>query len=133
MVYLLTHTGALEPGHWMALSARGDLLDKRMKGFASPRACQQAFLTNRNAVLTAARVSLGFTLLLSLLVVGETLWMIKRTEQGQLVLEKQPASVPQLAGTGALLSAFMALQGYQYYLDTKVIESSYQVDLYKCR
>lgn len=117
----------------MALSAKADLLAKRQKGFASPQACQQAFLVNRDATLTAAKVSLSFSVLLSLLVVGEALWRIKRTEQGRLVLEKQSASATQLAGAGALLGTFLALQGYQYQLDTKVIESSYQVDLYKCK
>lgn len=117
----------------MALSAQTNLLAKRQKGFASHQACRQAFRTNRDATLTAAKVSLGFGLLLSLLVVGETLWTIKRTEQGRLVLEKQPASMMQLAGAGALLGAFIALQGYHYCLDTKVIESTYQVDLCNCR
>lgn len=133
ILYLITHLGGCQPGKWMAQSAQMDLLAKRQKGFASPQACQQAFLANRDASLTAAKVSLGFTLILSLLVVGETLWTIKRTEQGRLVLEKQPASMAQLAGAGAVLGLFMAFEGYQYYLGNKVIESAYQVDLYTCR
>jgi len=129
----MTHLGGCEPGKWMTQSAQMDLLAKRQKGFASPQACQQAFLTNRDASLTAAKVSLGFSLLLSLLVVGETLWTIKRTQQGRLILEKQPASMTQLAGVGAVLGVFMAFEGYQYYLSTKGIELTYQADLYKCR
>lgn len=117
----------------MALSAQADLLAKWKKGFASPQACQQAFLTNRDATLTAAKVSLSVSVLLSLLVVGEALWMIKRTEQGRLVLEKQPASAMQLAGAGALLGMFLAFQGYQYQLNTKAIESTYQADLDRCK
>lgn len=133
ILYLLTHLGGCQPGKWMAQSAQMDLLAKRQKGFASSQACRQAFLTNRDATLTAAKVSLSFSLLLSLLVVGETLWTIKRTEQGRLVLEKQPASIAQLAGAGAVLGLVMAFEGYQYYLGNKLIESTYQVDLYKCR
>lgn len=133
ILWLMTHLGGCEPGKWMAQSAQLDLLAKRQKGFASPQACQQAFLTNRDASLTAAKVSLGFSLLLSLLVVGEALWTIKRTEQGRLILEKQPASIARLAGAGAVLGLFMAFEGYQYYLGNKIIESAYQVDLYKCR
>jgi hypothetical protein len=117
----------------MAQSAQLDLLAKRQTGFASPQACQQAFLTNRDASLTAAKVSLGVGLLLSLLAVGETLWMIKRTEQGRLILEKRPASLNQLAGAGAVLCIFMAFEGYQYYLGKKGIELTYQAELYKCR
>jgi hypothetical protein len=133
ILYLMTHLGGCQPGKWMAQSAQLDLLTKRQKGFASPQVCQQAFRTNRDASLTAAKVSLGFSLLLSLLVVGETLWMLKRTEQGRLILEKQPASMTRLAGAGAVLGLFMAFEGYQYYLGTKGIELTYQADLYKCR
>lgn len=133
VVCFLTYTGALEPGHWLALSARGKLLDKWKKGFASSLACQQAFLTNRDAALTAAKVSLGYRLLVSCLAMGTVLWTIKRTEHGRLVLERQKDSLMQRVGATALLGAFIALQGYQYHLDTKVINYSYQVDLYKCR
>lgn len=133
ILYLLTHLGGCQPGKWMAQSAQLDLLAKRQKGFASPQACQQTFLTNRDAALTAAKVSLGFSLLLSLLVVGEALWMLKRTEQGRLVLEKQPASMNRLAGAGAVLGLFMAFEGCQYYLGKKEIALTYQAELYKCR
>jgi len=133
ILYLLTHLRGCQPGKWMAMSAQTELLAKRQKGFASIQACQQAFLTNRDASLTATKVSLGFSLLLSLLAVGEALWTIKRTEQGRLILEKQPTSMAQLVGASAILGIFMALEGYQYYLGNKIIESTYQVDLYKCR
>ena len=133
MVCLLTYTMPLEPGHWLALSARGELLDKWKKGFASSLACQQAFLANRDAALTAAKVSLGYRLLVSCLALGTVLWTIKRTAQGRLVLERQKDSLTQRVAATALLGAFMAVQGYQYHLDTKVIGFSYQVDLYKCR
>ena len=129
----MTHLGGCQPGKWLAQSAQMDLLAKRQKGFASPQSCQHAFLTNRNASLTAARVSLGFTLLLSLLVVGETLWTIKRTELGRLILAKQPALTARLAGAGAVLGLFMAFEGYQYYLNTNGIELTYQAGLYKCQ
>jgi hypothetical protein len=133
IVYLLTQTGALEPGHWMALSARGALLDKQLKGFASTLACRQAFLVYHDAALAAARVSLGYGLLVSCLVMATALWAIKRTGQGQLVLERRKDALLQVVSTVALLGAFMVVQGYLYHLQTKVIESSYQVDLYKCR
>ncbi|MDJ0365439.1 hypothetical protein QMK33_09755 [Hymenobacter sp. H14-R3] len=133
IVYRLPHTGALEPGHWLTLATRGDLLDKWKKGFASPLACRQAFLANHDAALTAAKVSLGYRLLVSCLAIGTVQWTIKRTEQGRLVLERQKDSLTQVVAATALLGAFMVLQGYQYHLDTQVIESSYQVDLHKCR
>jgi hypothetical protein len=64
---------------------------------ASPQSCQQVYAANRDAELTAGRVSLSFCLLLSCLVVGEALWTIKRREYG-LVLDKQTFSFTQLVG-----------------------------------
>jgi hypothetical protein len=89
IVCLLTTSGALEPGHWLALSARGELQNKQLKGFASSHACQQALLAYHDAALTAAKVSLGYGLLVSCLAIGTALWALKRTQQGRLVLERQ--------------------------------------------
>lgn len=78
-------------------------------------------------------VSLDYGLLVSCLAIGTALWAIKRTERGRLVLERQREALPQVGATVALLGAFMVVQGYLYHLQTRVIESSYQVELYKCR
>jgi hypothetical protein len=116
----------------MVLSARAELLAMRQKGFASLHAYQQTYAANRSVELTAAKVSLSFSLLISFRAVGEALWTIKQTKQG-LVLDKRTASFTQLVGAGALLGLFMAVQVYQYHLGTKEIKSGYQVDLCRCR